>query len=141
MRSFVADASVAIKWVVEERGTHEALALLRAGKIIAPDLLMAECSNVLWKKVERKELSAREALFAARLLQNAQIELLPTRSLTEEATRLAIELRHPAYDCMYLALAIENRCAFVTADSRLLAKTSQARRVILRDTAIPLVPQ
>ena len=139
MTSFVIDASVALKWVVEENGTAEALALLRGNKVIAPDLLIAECSNVLWKKVERKELSKSEALLAARLLQSAQVELLPMRSLIEATTRLAIELRHPAYDCMYLTLAIENQCKFVTADARFLSKISQAGRGVLRDTVIPLV--
>jgi predicted nucleic acid-binding protein len=29
---------------------------------------------------------------------------------------LAIALDHPAYDCLYLALAVETGCPFVTAD-------------------------
>ena len=68
----------------------------------APELLVAECATILWKKVRRKELSRDAALLAARLLQGAEIELVPTRSLLEAATRLAIELEHPAYDCLYL---------------------------------------
>ena len=48
MSTFVIDASVAIKWVVEEPGTPEAL-LLRRHRLLAPDLLMAECANILWK--------------------------------------------------------------------------------------------
>jgi predicted nucleic acid-binding protein len=136
--SLVIDATVALKWVVEESGTPEALALLHRQQLIAPDLLVAECSDALWKKAERKELSKPEALFAARLLQAARIELLPMRSLIEAATQFAIELSHPAYGCIYLALAVENRCKLVTADTRLLSKISQAERSVLRDTVIPL---
>lgn len=138
MTSLVIDTSVALKWVVEERGTSEALALLRRNALIAPELLVAECSNALWKKVERKELTKPEALFAARLLQSARVELLPMRSLIEAATRFAIELSHPAYDCIYVALAIENRCKVVTADARFLSKISQAQRAVIRDAVIPL---
>lgn len=138
MTSLVIDTSVALKWVVEERGTSEALALLRRNALIAPELLVAECSNALWKKVERKELTKPEALFAARLLQSARVELLPMRSLIEAATRFAIELSHPAYDCIYIALAIENRCKVVTADARFLSKISQAQRAVIRDAVIPL---
>jgi len=87
--------------------------LRREAKLIAPDLLIAECANILWKKVQRNELSKEEALLAARLLQGAEIELLPTRSSMEAATRIAIELDHPAHDCVYLALAIDNDCKFV----------------------------
>lgn len=120
MKTLVVDASIAIKWVIEEEGTAQALALRRGAKLIAPEFLVAECANILWKKVQRRELSREEALFAARLLQGADIELRPTRSLLETATRIAIDLAHPAYDCLYLALAIESRCRFVTADERFL---------------------
>ena len=134
----VIDASIAVKWVVEEEGTPQALALRQRAKVIAPELLVAECANILWKKAARGELSKEEALFAAKLLQSAEIELLPMRSLFETATSLAIELDHPAYDCIYLALAVENDCPFVTADERFLRKLGQGRRMALRNRAMSL---
>ena len=124
MTTFVIDASVAIKWVVEEDGTLQALALRGRAKLIAPELLVSECANILWKKVRKRELSRDEAVFAARLLQTADIELLPTRSLLETATRIAIELDHPAYDCLYIAIAVENGCQFVTADESLVRSSA-----------------
>jgi predicted nucleic acid-binding protein len=130
--TFVVAASIAVKWVVEEDGTPQALALRRQAKLIAPDLLVAECANILWKKVQRKELSKDEALLAARLLQGAEIELSPMRSLLETATGLAIELDHPAYDCVYLALAVDHDCRFATTDEGFLRKLGQSRRVALR---------
>ena len=121
MSDLVIDASVAIKWVIEEDGTAEALALRRQ-RLTAPDLLIPECANILWKKVRRNELSAEEAAFAGRLLANADIELAPTRPLMDAAMEIAVLLDHPAYDCMYLALAEQNDVTFVTADSRLISK-------------------
>ncbi|HUZ72352.1 MAG TPA: type II toxin-antitoxin system VapC family toxin [Stellaceae bacterium] len=138
MSILVIDASIAVKWVVEEEGTPQALALRQQAKLIAPELLGAECANILWKKVQRDELSKEEALLAARLLQAAEIELLPTRSLLEAATRIAIELDHPAYDCFYLALAVENDCRFVTADQRFLRKIGEGHRSRFRDKVIAL---
>jgi predicted nucleic acid-binding protein len=138
VNTLVIDASIAVKWVVEENGTPQALRLRQRMKLIAPELLIAECANILWKKVQRGELSKDEALLAARLLQAAEIELLPTRILLEPATRIAIELDHPAYDCVYLALAIERDCRFVTADQRLLRKLDQGRRRMLRARAMSL---
>jgi predicted nucleic acid-binding protein len=139
VNTLVIDASIAIKWVVEEDGTPAALTLHQKAKLIAPDLLVAECANILWKKVQRSELSKAEALLAARLLQGAEIELLATRSLFETATRVSIEIDHPAYDCLYLVLAAENKCQFVTADERFLRKLHQRRHHILRDGAISLI--
>ncbi len=48
MKEFVIDASVAVKWVVQEAGTPDALALRKA-KLAAPDLIIPECANILWK--------------------------------------------------------------------------------------------
>jgi predicted nucleic acid-binding protein len=123
----VIDASIAIKWVVQEPGTAEALALRRGRQLAAPDLLAAECANILWKKVSRGELTSDQAGFAARLLQRADIELAPMRGLIEPAAQLAIELGHPAYDCLYLALALARGILFVTADERLLRKAAASR--------------
>jgi predicted nucleic acid-binding protein len=128
VKTLVIDASIAVKWVIEEVGTPEALVLRRRAKLIAPDLLVAECANIFWKKVRRKELLREEALLAARLLQGAEVELLPMRSLFERATRLSIEIDHPAYDCVYLALAAASDCQFATADEHFLRKAHQKQR-------------
>jgi predicted nucleic acid-binding protein len=136
--SLVIDASIAVKWVIEEDGTPAALTLRDKARLIAPELLVAECANILWKKVQRGELSIDEALFAGRLLEAAEIELLPTRFLLAAATRMAVDLNHPAYDCLYLALAEANECRFVTADERLLRKLGETRHGALRDRAMSL---
>jgi predicted nucleic acid-binding protein len=136
--AFVVDASIAVKWVVEEDGTPQALALRQRARLIAPELLVAECANILWKKVRRRELSKDEAVLASRLLQAAEIELQSTRSLLEPATRIAIELDHPAYDCVYIALAVANGCQFVTADESLVHKLDQSRQQALRDRVVSL---
>jgi len=125
VKTLVIDASIAVKWVIEEVGTSEALVLRRRVKLIAPDLLVAECANIFWKKVRRKELLREEALLAARLLQGADIELLPMRSLFERATRLSI-----AYDCLYLALAAATDWQFVTADEHFLRKAHEKQRML-----------
>jgi predicted nucleic acid-binding protein len=135
----VIDASIAVKWVVEEDGTPEALALRQKAKLLAPELLVAECANILWKKVKRGELLKDEALLAAGLLQAAEFELLPTRNLFETALRISIEIDHPAYDCVYLASAVENKCHFVTADERFLRKLRQGRQRMVRDIAVSLI--
>ena len=121
MTDLVVDASVAIKWVIEEAETEAALRL-RRHRLFAPDLLIAECANILWKKVQRAELTEQEARLAAHLLERADIELEPMRPLMESVTKLAIDMNHPAYDCIYLALAEGLSCDLVTADERFARK-------------------
>tara|TARA_R110002020_G_scaffold25485_10_gene82884 strand:- start:491 stop:931 length:441 start_codon:yes stop_codon:yes gene_type:complete len=120
METLVIDASIAIKWVVEEDGTPDAVRLRSRFRFVAPELLVAECANILWKKVQRRELMQDEAILASRLLERAGIELISMRGMLELATTLALELGHPAYDCVYLALARQRQVRFVTADQRLL---------------------
>ena len=125
MSRTIIDASVAIKWVVEEDGTPEALVLLEAGFLSAPDLLIPECINILWKKVRRFEFEKDEAIMAARLLQKSDVEILPARILMEEVLKFSVALDHAAYDCIYLSLALEKDWRFVTADKRLSRKVNQ----------------
>ncbi|TAI61159.1 type II toxin-antitoxin system VapC family toxin [Bradyrhizobium sp. Leo170] len=120
METLVIDASIAIKWVVEEEGTDTAVDLRSRFRFVAPELLIPECANILWKKVQRGELTRDEAVLAARLLERAGVDLLPMAGLLEETTSLAIELSHPAYDCAYLIAARRTGSRFVTADTRLL---------------------
>ena len=134
----VIDSSAAIKWVVEEAGSPQAITLRSRSRLVAPDLLTAECANVLWKKVQRGEFNAEEADLAAKLLERSDVELMPMRGLLAEATKIAVAESHPAYDCIYLALALFNEWRFVTADERLVRRVRQSQNRRLADAVISL---
>lgn len=120
------DASIAVKWVIDEPGSAAAVLLLDR-RLAAPDLLCPECANILWKKVSRRELSAEEADVAARALEAAEVELLAMRPYLAAAAALASELDHPAYDCIYLATADAMALPLVTADERFIRKLRRGR--------------
>jgi len=134
----VVDSSVAIKWVASEPGTQEAVALLRF-ELHAPDLLIAECTNVLWKKARRGQMSAAAVDEAVTLFGRAGLVLYAALPLMRDALKLSASLDHPAYDCLYLALTESLDAAFVTADERLLNKLPPkflARTVRLQDSGV-----
>ncbi|MEM7642169.1 MAG: type II toxin-antitoxin system VapC family toxin [Pseudomonadota bacterium] len=116
----VVDASVAVKWVIGEAGSIAAAGLLDGRALVAPDLILPECANILWKKATRGEIDAQEAGLAADILARMEVELVGHRRLMPDALRLALDLRHPAYDCAYLALALDRGLPMVTADLRLV---------------------
>lgn len=118
------DASVAIKWVVDERGSAEA-ALLLDRRLLAPDLLCTECADILRKMARRREITSEEADIAARALESADLELVAMRPYLAAATALAIALDHPASDCIYVAIAAELAVPLVTADERWVKKLRQ----------------
>ena len=134
MTALVVDASVAIKWLVREEGSDNALCLLDA-KLVAPDLLYAEAANILWKMVRRGQVSADEADQAAYALSQVEIQIVPARSLFALALRLSVQLDHPAYDCVYLAAADALATTFVTADAKLLRKLAGRLRFAALDLA------
>jgi predicted nucleic acid-binding protein len=139
VRTFVIDASVAIKWVVEEEGTAKAIALRSGARLLAPDQLAVECANILWKKTTRGELTSAEASFAAELLEHCDVELIPMRGLMREAMRIALAISHPAYDCVYVALALANQSRLVTADLRLVRKLGQLADATLAASVVSLM--
>jgi len=120
----VIDASVAVKWVVPEPDSDRAEALLDHA-LMAPDLLFAECANVLWKKVQRGELSKDEADIAAQTLEQADIAIASTRGHLASAMAIAVELDHPAYAAVYLSVAQAAELRLVTADDRLIRKVRE----------------
>ena len=127
IETVVVDASVAIKWVIPEEQTDAALRARGDFSIFAPELIVPEIANILWKKHRRSELTAMAASVAAGLLANSGITLLPMADLMRPAVDLAMRPGHPAYDRIYIAAAAKLECGFLTADSRLIRKLRQSR--------------
>jgi predicted nucleic acid-binding protein len=117
---WVVDASVAAKWLAPEPGSEAAEDLLDAELLLAPDLIYVEVANILWKKRMRGEIEAVVATAALHWLLKVPLEVHDAAGLLLDAALLSERLRHPAYDCFYLALAARNEVPLVTADRRLV---------------------
>ena len=104
----VVDASVALKWVLQEPDSHFAEALLRTEPdLLIPDFWMGEATNVLWLQVRRKLLTPNEAREGLVLLRT-QIPPTPTADmdLHDVALEIGMAVNHSTYDTLYLAFAI-----------------------------------
>lgn len=118
----VVDASIIVKWFVEEEGHSLAFKLLDAElRIAAPDLIFSEVANVLWKKVRRGEVTSEQAMQACNALPDFLEVVIPTVSLIEESLALASRLDHPVYDCCYLVCAQSEGTKLVTADEKFIS--------------------
>ncbi|MGE0725241.1 MAG: type II toxin-antitoxin system VapC family toxin [Alphaproteobacteria bacterium] len=124
--TLVVDASVAIKWYVDEEGAPAALAIARGGEaMIAPDLVVAEVANVAWRKHRLGQLSAAQVSVIATHLPSAFHELVPSSRLLPAALALSLAHDAPAYDSFYLALAAAADATLVTADARLITRARE----------------
>lgn len=118
----VIDTSVAVKWVVPENGigveagTRAALDLLTQ-TLVAPDCIMGEFANALFKKVQRKEIKAEQARESVGILPDI-VDFLPTAPLVRPALELALDLPHPVHDCIFLIAAMQLDLRLVTADAK-----------------------
>ena len=117
----VVDASIAAKWFVQEEGREQALQILDVADRQAPDLIVAEIANVIWKKTLRGEVSEAQARLVGAALPRYFEALHSAATLVERAIAIGLALRHPIYDRLYLACAERIGAPVVTADRKLLA--------------------
>lgn len=108
MRQYVIDASVAVKWFCEESGREDALEISRRAKLgditlYAPDLLLYEVGNVLWKG---KKFNAEEIQRALLALRKTNVEFFSLEgNIIEFAALFTCKYNITFYDASYAALA------------------------------------
>lgn len=133
MAAVVVDATVMVALFLEEPLSASARqALLRAHEagddLHAPDLLLIECANALWKRVRRGELDRDSAMAAIGELSRLEdLERHPMdERLVPSALSLAIAHSLTAYDAAYAALAIQLGGAVLSGDGRFVERAAQA---------------
>ena len=132
----VIDASVAVKWLLPEPGSDAAAALLDSGEqLIAPALIRIEVTAAILRKVRMQEIDARGGAVAFRLwlqcLVDGVITLVPDDVHLAAAWAIALRLKHPLQDCLYLALAESRRAVLITADKKFAAHDASGKRIQL----------
>jgi predicted nucleic acid-binding protein len=119
----VLDASVAVKWVLDEPGREASLTLLdsyEAGTedFVAPRTIREEVASALSKRFRRGQLALRQAEAAFQFLERRMPVLIDDVDLVGEALNLSLSHQLSLWECLYLALAIRHRCNVITADRR-----------------------
>lgn len=118
--TLVVDASVGLKWLVKEEHSGFAYAVL-AGRdsLIAPPLFRVELASAVRKKIRLGELPAGTAQALVAEIADVPVFEMPTGALLLGAMSIALRFNRSIYDSLYVALALQERCALVTADRRL----------------------
>ncbi len=128
MAGVVIDASVAVKWFLEEDRSAEARSVMAGDDdLFAPTLVVPEVVHALWIAARQGRTSPDSAPAVIRSLNAVFAELTPDLDLIEDAVGLMRSLQHPIYDCLYLALGRRSKWPVLTADERLFAAGRRAR--------------
>jgi predicted nucleic acid-binding protein len=123
LTDLIVDASVVAKWLVAEPDSHKARELISPDIYLrAPDLVIPEVLNILWKKQVRGDLDEEEAAERLDILLQDHIDvtihLIPARILAKRVVQIAVTTGRSTYDSLYLAAAAQAGCRFVTADEK-----------------------
>ena len=124
----VVDASVGIKLFLVEPLSDRADALFAhlidnpPSRFYVPDLFFIECTNILWKYVQRFGYSADVARQNIADLTRLPLQIVSTAALIEVALNLSLEHGSTAYDSAYIALTQQLSLPLVTADEALVRR-------------------
>ncbi len=125
MTDYAIDTSALVKLVVPEdhSETVSEIALLHttsAIQLIAPEFILLECSNVLWKYARRHAAPIADVTAAMDTLKTLQIQLISQDLLMDDALTFALDVGIPVYDALFSMVAQRNQIALITADNKLV---------------------
>jgi len=126
----VVDASVAAKWFLAEEGSLHANTLLRStDKLVAPDLIRIEVHAAITRRFRTGELPEETVRHSSqrwfKMIGEGVIAFLSSEADEQAAIDLALQLKHPFQDCLYLALAQRLQAPLVTADPKFLGRAAK----------------
>lgn len=125
----VIDASALVKLVLPEEHSGIARRIVSGYgrgelRLLAPDFILTECANVLWRHARRADSATVDAVAALDVLRRHQIALTPQGELVEAALGFALTYGSSVYDALYCALALREGADLITADERLVNRVT-----------------
>jgi predicted nucleic acid-binding protein len=122
---FVLDSSIAVKWVIAEADTSQAIQVrddFRRGihELLAPDAFVLEVAHAIAKAERQGRINSGDGVQFLTDVLSTLPDLHPTLPLLARAFDIATAARIGIYDCLYVALAEREACDFITADDRLV---------------------
>jgi len=124
----VLDANCAIEIALNKPEGDRLKAMLdKSEQVLAPDLLIPEFVNALWKYHQFNQLSLSVCDQAMELLPVLVETFVPSRELYHEAFALTrAQQSRAAYDMFYLALARRENAVLLTLDATLKKEGKRA---------------
>jgi len=122
---YVLDSSVGVKWVVVEALSDKARNLrdeFRKGlhQLLAPDIFPIEVGHALTRAERQGRLTPPQSAVLLADVLTTPPGFYPSLSLLSRACEISSAMRVGIYDCLYVALAEQEKCDVLTADDKLV---------------------
>jgi len=116
----VLDVSAAIEIILQKDKQEKFNSIYKNGTwIIAPDLFIAEITNVVWKYYKAKVLSHEDCIQYVQDGIDMIDDFIDARELWKESLGEGIKNNHSIYDMYYSVLARRNDAVLITNDGPL----------------------
>jgi len=133
-KKYIIDASVAVKWFSIEAGTKKAREVLSQAykgetELYAPDILVYEVANALWKGKKYPKEDIQDAL---ETIYNSPMQLLaPDKLLAFSSIKFMANYNLTFYDAVYAGLANVLRIPLLTANPKDHARVKEIEQIQL----------
>ena len=134
--SFVLDASVAVRWFLDDERSTEAdavLARIAGDGVLVPAIWPYETTNALLAAQRRNRISRGDVATALEFMQNLPVSIEPASALhAERAWNVALARSLTVYDAAYLDLASRHILPLATFDDALRRAARKSGVSLLR---------
>jgi predicted nucleic acid-binding protein len=123
---YVIDSSVVLKMCLPEEGSEAAERLMDEfsqglHQLLAPDFFPIEVGHALARAERKRILTQNQGSQCLSEILALLPDLHPSLPLLPRAYEIASNARIGVYDCLYLILAEQEGCDFLTADRKLFS--------------------
>ena len=135
----VLDASTALSWVIPRPLSAKTNRLREdyrnaVEQLIAPSIFPGECDSALTKSERQNAIPVGRAQVLLYDILNTAPVMHDYEPLLFRAAEISSQFRAGLYDCLYVALAEQETCEFVTDDKKLI-NNLQKHFPFIRDLA------
>lgn len=118
---YVIDSNIALKWVLPEPDSAKAIQFRDAARqsshdLLAPDIFSIEIGHALTRAERMGRLVPPSGWALWQAIHADSLTFVPSLPLMPRAYAISSQMRVGIYDCLYIALAEQTTCEFVTAD-------------------------
>jgi predicted nucleic acid-binding protein len=127
MADCVVDTSVAVKWVLAEPDSTDAIRVMNevvtgGGILHFLDIALVEAANAIWVRAHRGKHSAADAVRILATLRKCPTSIYPSAPILDDALAVSLQFDIAVYDACFVAAVNRLGCVGVTADAPLMRK-------------------